>query len=107
MKFLADENIDLLAVKTLKRLGVDIVSIHDVDMKGYGDEEILSYATESERALITQDSDFLRLHAKNIENAGIVFLTKPLDTGELVKEIQKIVMLFYNLENIVIFIPLK
>ncbi|MBI1935337.1 DUF5615 family PIN-like protein [Candidatus Woesearchaeota archaeon] len=87
MKFLADENIDLPAVKALKRLGVDIVSIHDVGMRGHEDEEILDFAKENERAIITQDTDFLRLHAKNFENAGIVFLTKPLDVSELIKEI--------------------
>lgn len=107
MKFLADENIDLPAVKTLKRLGVNIISVHDIGMKGYEDEGILNYAKESERAVITQDTDFLKLHAKNFEHAGIVFLTKPLDTGELIKEIQKIVMLFDSLENTVIYIPLK
>jgi hypothetical protein len=35
MKFLADENVDLPAVKALKRLGVDIISIHDIEMKGH------------------------------------------------------------------------
>ncbi|HLC62122.1 MAG TPA: DUF5615 family PIN-like protein [Candidatus Nanoarchaeia archaeon] len=107
MKFLADENVDLPAVKTLKRLGVNIISIHDIGMVEYADEEILNYAKENEIAVITQDTDFLRLHAKNSENAGIIFLTKPLNTGGLIKEIQKIVMLFDNLENMIIYIPLK
>ncbi|MBI2659625.1 DUF5615 family PIN-like protein [Candidatus Woesearchaeota archaeon] len=107
MKFLADENIDLPAVKALKRLGVDIVSIHDVEMRGYEDKEVLNYGEENERAVITQDSDLLRLHSKGAEHAGIIFLTEPLDTSRLIKEIQKIIMLFDNLENTVIYIPLK
>lgn len=107
MKFLADENIDLPAVNALKRLGVDIVSISNVNMKGYEDEEILNYAKGNERAVITQDSDFLRLDSKGAEHAGIIFLTEPLDTSGLIREIQKIVMLFDNLENTLIYIPLK
>ena len=107
MKFLADEHIDLPSVKALKRLGIDIISIQDAQMESYADEEILSYGNENKRAIITQDSDFLRLHAKNVENAGIIFLTKPLNTSELIKEIQKILMIFENLENVVIFIPMR
>ncbi|MBI2649865.1 DUF5615 family PIN-like protein [Candidatus Woesearchaeota archaeon] len=107
MKFLADEHIDLHAVKALKRLGIDIISIQDANMESYVDEEILNYGNKNKRAIITQDSDFLRLHAKNIENAGIIFLTKPLNISELIKEIQRILIIFENLENAVIFIPLK
>ncbi|MBI3051842.1 DUF5615 family PIN-like protein [Candidatus Woesearchaeota archaeon] len=107
MKFLADENVDLPAVRALKRLGVDIISVHDVGMKGYVDEGILNYAKENKRAVITRDSDFLRLDRKGAEHAGIMFLTEPLDASRLIKESQKIIMLFDNLENTVVYIPLK
>lgn len=107
MKFLADEHIDLHAVKALKRLGINIVLIQEIHVEGYLDEEILNYGNKNERIIVTKDSDFLRLHSKGVQHAGIIFLTKPINTSELIREIQKVLMVFENLENAVIFIPLK
>ncbi|MBI2541342.1 DUF5615 family PIN-like protein [Candidatus Woesearchaeota archaeon] len=107
MKFLADEHIDLPAIKALNRLGIGIISVQESSMKSYSDEKILSYGSLNKRAIITQDSDFLKLHSKGVNHAGIIFLTKPLNTSEIIREIQKVFMIFENLENTVIFIPWK
>lgn len=107
MKFLADEHIDLPAVKALKRLSIDIISIQEAHMGSYADEEILDYGNKNERVIITKDSDFLRLHSKGIKHTGIIFLTSHLNTSGLIKEIQKVLIIFEKLENVVIFIPIK
>mgnify|MGYP001602724507 CR=1 FL=1 len=107
MKFLSDENIDVPAVKALKELGVDIISVQELDKRGSPDEEILNFCKENERAVVTGDSDYLRLHAKGAEHAGIVYLTKSLDTSQLIREIQKISLMFESIENGIVFIPMK
>lgn len=109
MKFLADEHIELSIVTGLKLLGIDIVSINEARKRGYDDKEILSFAKENGRVVITRDSDFVKLHNKGIEHAGIVFIPKFLGIGKVIEEIEKVSMILKQeyIRNSVIFIPLK
>lgn len=109
MKFLADEHIELSIVTGLKELEIDIVSTDEIDRRGFKDTDILNYARESNRVLVTRDSDFLRLHAKGVKHNGIIFIPKFLPIGIIIEEIEKVSLLFEteNLSNTVIFIPLK
>ncbi|MFW6194874.1 MAG: DUF5615 family PIN-like protein [Halobacteriota archaeon] len=74
-----------------------------------GESDLLAYAKENEMVVVTKDSDFLDLHTQGKEHAGILFMTKPLSIGNVIREIEKVHMLFEpdNLRNRVIFIPLK
>ena len=109
MKFLADEHIDVQAVEALKQISIDIVSVHELGMRGQSDEKLLTYATEDKRVIVTRDTDFLRLHAKGREHVGIIFITIPLSISSIVREIEKVSLLFEveHLKNRVIFVPLK
>ncbi|MFO7968259.1 MAG: DUF5615 family PIN-like protein [Archaeoglobaceae archaeon] len=109
MKFLADEHIDTSAVDALKKIGIDISSVQELGMRGENDENLLTYAKENETVIITRDSDFLSLHTKGKEHAGILFISKPLSIGNTIREIEKVHLLFEpeHLRNRVIFIPLK
>ena len=109
MKFLADEHIELSIVTGLRLLRIDIISINEAGKRGADDEEILSFAEENDRIVITRDSDFVKLHSKGVEHAGIVFIPKFLEIGKVIEEIEKVSMIF-ELEHIrgsIIFIPLK
>ena len=109
MKFLADEHIELSIVTGLKLIRIDIISVNEAGKRGSDDEEILSFAKENDRIVITRDSDFVKLHSKGIGHAGIVFIPKFLEIGKVIEEIEKVSMIF-ELEHIrdsVIFIPLK
>ena len=107
MKFLADEHIELSIVSGLKLIGIDAVSINEAGKRQSDDEELLGFAKEHDRVIITRDSDFLRLHRKGVEHEGIVFIPKFLPIGKIIGEIEKISILFDSLENTVIFVPLK
>ncbi len=109
MKFLADEHVDVQAVEALKQINIDIVSVQELGMRGQSDEKLLSYAHENKRIIVTRDTDFLRLHAKGREHAGIVFITNPLSIANIVREIEKISLLLEteHIRNRVIFVPLK
>src|SRR3989344_4719526 len=108
MKFLADENIDLSVVNGIKGIGIDIDSIDLLGKKGLDDKDILNFAKESNMVIITRDSDFLSLHSQGISHKGIIFIPTQLSIGEIVKEVEKVSLLFElaDLENTVIFIPL-
>jgi len=59
--------------------------------------------------VITRDSDFVKLHRKGVEHAGIVFISKFLTIGKTIGEIEKVSMLFESehIKNTIIYIPLK
>lgn len=56
-RFLADENIDPDVVRGVKRrvFGVDIVRVQDVGLRTVGDPEILQWAADEGRILISHD----------------------------------------------------
>ena len=109
MKFLADEHIELSVVDGLKELGIDILSVDEIGKRSYSDIDILDFAKDNGRVVVTRDSDFLRLHAQHIEHAGIIYVRKFLDVGVIIKETEKVSILFEpkHLKSTVIFIPLK
>lgn len=73
LKFYTDEHVPTAIVKSLRLKGVDVLTTKDANMLGARDEEHLVFALREDRVLITQDKDFLALHAKGIEHCGIVY----------------------------------
>jgi len=69
----------------------------------------LDFAKESGRIIITRDSDFLRIRHQGLNHRGIIFIPSPLTIGEIIKEIEKISIIFEpaDLENRIIFIPIR
>lgn len=67
----------------------------------------MNYCKGSNRVIVTSDADHLRLHEKGVEHAGIVYLTKPLDTSQLIREVQRVSIMFESIENGIVFIPMK
>jgi len=108
MRFLADEHIDKAVIVALKNR-LDIISLDEIGKKGIDDNEIVEFAKSDNRIVITMDSDFLRLHATGVRHKGIIFLTKLLDVGNIIREIEKISITYRSedLENAVLYVPLK
>lgn len=108
IKFLADEHIDLDAVISLQKRGVAIVSINQTNLRGKSDSEIIEYAKKFQMAIVTRDKDFLGL-AKSIPHNGIVYLTKQLNAGAIVRELEKISLIYRNEDIVgqVVYMPLR
>ncbi|MDI6631238.1 MAG: DUF5615 family PIN-like protein [Bacillota bacterium] len=53
IKFLADENISPLTADFLRSLGYDVVTVAECGLISRPDEEIVKYALESNRAVLT------------------------------------------------------
>lgn len=74
MYFLADENFPYQSIKILRNAGLDILSIAE-DFFCIPDFEVLNLANESNRIILTLDSDFgelifkQKLHCKT----GIIY----------------------------------
>lgn len=63
IKFLADMNISPLTVEQLRNLEWDVIRVSEIMDIRSKDTEILLYARENDRVIITQDIDFSMLLA--------------------------------------------
>ena len=59
IRFLADENFNINIVLGVRRRNsnVDILRVQEADMSGYPDPEVLEWAAETGRVLLTHDAD--------------------------------------------------
>jgi len=74
----SDENFPLQVVEELRRLGFDVLTMHEDGKANQSltDEEVLSIAREKDRAILTANRrHFIRLHRRRPDHAGIVVCT--------------------------------
>ncbi|HXV44401.1 MAG TPA: DUF5615 family PIN-like protein [Anaerolineae bacterium] len=77
-QFYGNENFPLPVVEELRRLGHDVLTIHEMGQGGQSvsDEAVLNFAIEKERAVLTINrKHFIRLHRIQPHHAGIVVCT--------------------------------
>jgi Domain of unknown function (DUF5615) len=84
IRFYADVHVPRSVTLALRRRGVDILTAQDVGMETASDPEHLSRATSEGRILVTQDADFLALHASGITHAGIAYARQGTSIGTMV-----------------------
>jgi predicted nuclease of predicted toxin-antitoxin system len=107
MKFLIDENISPKVAEELQKLEYDAIHVREASLKGHIDEEIMTFAKNKGRVLLTLDIDFadirnypigthsgiIRLKIKSTRSKRILDCLKallpeimnyPLETGGLV-----------------------
>ena len=107
-KFYADENVPSAVIRSLRSRGIDVASVVAAGMRGKSDSDQLEYAILQKRAIITHDSDFLRLvHGK--KHYGIIFFTAQVSVGEAVKYIESLCFAYTadELKNSILFLALK
>jgi predicted nuclease of predicted toxin-antitoxin system len=62
MRFLLDEDLNPAVAEIGRGLGLDVVSVHEIDRRGFQDEEQLRFAIGDGRTFVTRNrDDFLRL----------------------------------------------
>jgi hypothetical protein len=72
VKFYLDEHISHAILKALRRNGFDAMTAVEAGLNGEADPVHLEFAASQGRVLISQDDDFLRLHAAGVQHAGIL-----------------------------------
>lgn len=97
LKFLADENIPLDVVNILKKDGINIISITEIDL-GLEDEAILKLADKEDMVIITFDKDFGELVFKaKKKSKGIILLQfHPQTVGYIVSVLKNVLKLSIN-----------
>lgn len=63
LEFLADMNISPITVEQLRQQGLNIIRVSEIMKSNSKDKEILAYARDNNKVLITQDLDFSMLLA--------------------------------------------
>jgi predicted nuclease of predicted toxin-antitoxin system len=69
----------------LEKRGIDALTVADAGLLGTSDEELLAFASEEKRVVVTQDPDFLEIASRTSDHPGIVFLPQDRPLGEIVR----------------------
>ncbi len=85
IKYQMDEHVPTAVTTGLRARGVDVVTSQGSGLLAASDEEHLAQATADGRVIFTQDADFLRLHAKGLSHAGIVYAHQQTPIGDVIR----------------------
>jgi predicted nuclease of predicted toxin-antitoxin system len=86
VRFHLDEQCDPRIAVALRQRGVDVSTAAEAGLLGAPDEAHMAYAWLQARAIMTHDTDFLRLHAVGADHAGIVYCSpQARSLGEIVR----------------------
>ena len=104
-RFYTDENFPLAVVLELRRLGHDVVTVHETGKanRTTPDTEILEFATSEGRVVLTLNrKHFIRLHTTRPNHAGIVVCTPDADFKGQVQRIHALVALHDHLSGVLL-----
>lgn len=91
IRFYTDEHVARAVVKGLRERGVDVLTVTEAGLPGAADDAHLARAQRDGRVVVTHDVDFLRLHAAGVGHAGIVYATRELPIGDVIRGLMLIV----------------
>jgi len=88
MRFHLDEHVAYAIAAGLRRRGIDVTTASDAGLLEAPDEQHLAFALQEGRVIVTQDSDFLRIHARGDAHPGIVYAAQGSRTiGEILRSL--------------------
>jgi len=85
IRFHLDEHVHGAVAAGLRARGVHVTTTAEAGMRGASDEGQLAFATTEGRAIVSQDADFLRLHARGVAHAGIVYVPANMSVGDMIR----------------------
>jgi predicted nuclease of predicted toxin-antitoxin system len=115
MRLLADENFHGDILRGLLRIEpkLDIIRVQDTTLYRAGDQEILEWAAQEGRILLTHDVHTMTRYANdriraNLSFPGIVVVRDDLPIGQAIEEILTIVVVSRpdELEDRVLYVPM-
>ena len=86
-------------IRVLNTFGHDVLTINDLGMAGTVDSEVLAFARQSDRVVLTRNCrDFRELHDANPTHSGILLVYMSSDTTKDMTH-ESIVKAISNIEN--------
>jgi len=95
IRFHLDEHVAGLIAIGLRRRNIDVTTSLEVGLIGASDAEQLAFAHRTQRVIITQDVDFLKLNAADMAHAGIAYARQSSYSAS--QFLQRIVRLYDSL----------
>jgi predicted nuclease of predicted toxin-antitoxin system len=91
IRFHLDESCDPRIAAGLRLLGVDVTTTPEAGLLHAPDEDQLAFAVSQGRAIISQDTDFLRIAASGQEHPGIIYYpAQGRSIGQVIRSVQLI-----------------
>lgn len=91
IRYHLDEHIDFAVAEGLRRRGIDVSTTADAGLLAADDPDHFAFASANGRVLVSNDSDFLRLHDQGIEHPGIVYChQQSRSIGEMIRALELI-----------------
>lgn len=87
IKFYLDEHVPRAIAEGLRRRGVNVVTVQELGLQGADDVQHVKQAVQERRVIVTQDVDFLRLHASGVEHAGIVYASQQTSISRMLRSL--------------------
>jgi predicted nuclease of predicted toxin-antitoxin system len=115
LRLLIDQDLDHVIVRglLLRVPNVDVLTAHQVGLSNASDSEVLAWAAEQERILITHDRRTMPYHAASRiaraeKLAGIIIVSRQLPISQVINELEIIVSCsdMIEWENIIKHLPL-
>ncbi len=87
MRFLLDEDLNPSVAEIARGLGLDVVSVHEIDRRGFQDEDQLRFSASERRIFVTRNrDDFLGLNLTFFQtgepHAGLLIVTRSLPNDQ-------------------------
>lgn len=98
----ADEKFPLPIVEFLRLAGHDVLTVAEAGKAGFGipDEEVLAFAINQERAILTRNcDDFRRLHRVQPNHCAIIICKEDLNTERQAQRIAEAITREENLRG--------
>jgi len=96
----ADEQFPFPVVALLRNFGHDALTIQEAGNAGDDDPEVLAFATNNDRAVMTQNRrHFIRLHLQQPNHSGIIVCTDDKNLERLAIRINEAISLEENLRG--------
>jgi len=92
--FYTNENFPIKVAQHLRQMGHDVLTSHEAGKANQRipDEEVLAFAAQSGRILLTLNRwDFIVLHTKSTQHAGVVVCTQNANLLQQAEQIDKAV----------------
>ena len=88
IRFHLDEHISGHIADGLRRRNIEVTTSAEVGLIGASDVGHLEFAASSGSVVVTQDDDFVKLHARGVTHAGIVYCRQQsVSIGEMLRRL--------------------
>jgi uncharacterized protein with PIN domain len=85
VRYFTDEHVATAIASGLRKRGVDVLTVVEAKLLGADDPELLAFAREQKRVIVTQDRDFLRMAANEYDHPGVAYAPQGRSIGEMVR----------------------